>query len=83
MDELLLLLVTGAIAGWAAGRIMRGRGFGVVVNILLGIAGGLLGGSLAAMAGIESEGWITDVVIAMTGAVLLLGAVDLIRRVAR
>ena len=83
MDELLLLLVTGAIAGWAAGRIMRGRGFGVVVNILLGIAGGLLGGSLAATAGIESKGWLTDVVIAMTGAVLLLAAVDLIRRVAR
>lgn len=83
MDELLLLLVTGAVAGWAAGRIMRGRGFGVVVNILLGIAGGLLGGSLAAFAGIEGEGWLMDVVIAMTGAVLLLAAADLIRRIAR
>lgn len=83
MDELLLLLVTGAIAGWAAGRIMRGRGFGVVVNILLGIAGSLLGGSLAGLVGIESEGWLTDVVIAMAGALLLLAAVDLIRRIAR
>ncbi|MDX1540570.1 MAG: GlsB/YeaQ/YmgE family stress response membrane protein [Geminicoccaceae bacterium] len=79
MGELILLLVTGAIAGWAAGRIMRGRGFGLVVNVLLGIAGGLLGGQLAAWAGITGDGWMVDVVTAMTGAVLLLAVVDLIR----
>ena len=79
MGELILLLVTGAIAGWAAGRIMRGRGFGLVVNVLLGIAGGLLGGQLAAWVGITGDGWLVDVVTAMTGAVLLLAVVDLIR----
>jgi uncharacterized membrane protein YeaQ/YmgE (transglycosylase-associated protein family) len=79
MGEVILLLVSGAIAGWAAGRIMRGRGFGVVVNVLLGIAGGLLGGWLAAIAGIAGEGWTADIVTAMLGAVVLLAVLDLIR----
>ena len=79
MGDVILLLVTGAIAGWAAGRIMRGRGFGVVVNVLLGIAGGLLGGKLAALAGSAGEGWIADLVTAMLGAILLLAVLDLIR----
>lgn len=79
MGELILLLVTGAIAGWAAGRVMRGRGFGVVVNVLLGIAGGLLGGRLVDAVGLAGEGWLIDVVTAMVGAILLLAAVDLIR----
>ena len=80
MGELILLLATGAIAGWAAGRVMRGRGFGVVVNVLLGIAGGLLGSALADLAAIERTGWIYEVVTATIGAVLLLAVLDLIRR---
>jgi uncharacterized membrane protein YeaQ/YmgE (transglycosylase-associated protein family) len=62
---------------------MRGRGFGVVVNVLLGIAGGLIGSRLADLAGIEHAGWLIEVVTAMTGAVLLLAVIDLVRRLTR
>lgn len=78
--ELLLLIVTGAIAGWAAGHLIRGRGFGLVVNVLLGIIGGLIGGRLAVLLGIDAAGWISQLAMAVLGAVLVLAVVDLIRR---
>jgi uncharacterized membrane protein YeaQ/YmgE (transglycosylase-associated protein family) len=81
--ELLLLLVTGATAGWAAGRVMRGRGFGFVVNVLLGVAGGVLGSQLADGVGLVRDGWLAELLTATAGAVLLLVLADLLRRLIR
>lgn len=83
MMELLLLLVTGATAGWAAGRVMRGRGFGFVVNVLLGVAGGVLGGQLADALGLVRDGWVEELLTATAGALLLLALAGLLRRLLR
>lgn len=80
MGDVLLLLVTGATAGWAAGRIMRGRGFGIVLNTLLGMAGGLLGSIVSDLLGVDRDGWIVEMVIAVAGALALLALLDLVRR---
>jgi len=73
---LLSWIVVGAIAGWLSGQFMKGRGFGLLGNIFVGIAGGLIGGWLAsalfnltdAMNGIN----ITSILIAFVGAVVLI-----------
>lgn len=76
-------VIVGLIAGWLAGELMRGSGFGLVGNIIVGIVGGLLGGFLASalfnipdpMSGIN----ITSLIIAFLGAVLLLAILRLFR----
>jgi uncharacterized membrane protein YeaQ/YmgE (transglycosylase-associated protein family) len=69
-------IVVGFIAGWLAGRVMKGGGYGLIGDIVVGVIGGLLGGFLASslfhvgdpMSGIN----LTSILIAFAGAVLLL-----------
>lgn len=81
--ELLALVVTGALAGWIAGVLVRGTGLGVVLNLLTGVTGGVLGGSLLDLAGVAPRGWLADLGIAVLGAALLLLVLDLARRAVR
>lgn len=83
MLELLALLITGAIAGWVAGVLMRGAGFGLVVNIIVGIIGSVIGGNLFALLGFADEGWLVELAMAVVGAVVLLALVNLLRRAGR
>lgn len=78
--EVVGLLITGGLAGWLAGRLMRGEGFGVVVNVVLGVIGGVIGGSLFDLFGVTGEGWLLELAMAVIGAAALLGLVDLVRR---
>jgi uncharacterized membrane protein YeaQ/YmgE (transglycosylase-associated protein family) len=78
--ELFALLVTGGLAGWAAGTLMRGAGYGLVVNILLGVIGGMIGGKLLALVGVAPKGWLLELAVAVLGAVLLLSLVTLVAR---
>jgi uncharacterized membrane protein YeaQ/YmgE (transglycosylase-associated protein family) len=82
LDSLIVMLVVGAIAGWLAGQIVRGFGFGLLVNILIGIVGAFIGvwllTRLNVMPGI---GFVGSIVNATIGAVVLLLIVGLIRRV--
>lgn len=66
------LVVVGLIAGWAAGKIMKGSGYGVVIDILLGIAGAIVGGVLLGLLGIHGEGIIGSILVAIAGAVFLI-----------
>lgn len=65
-------IVVGLIAGWAAGKIMKGGGYGVVMDILLGIVGAVVGGWLLGLLGIHSEGLIGSIIVAIIGAVFLI-----------
>lgn len=81
LESILIWLIIGAVAGWLAGNILRGGGFGVVGNIVLGILGAVVGGWLFAQAGIAIGGGIVGAIIAATvGAVVVLLIVGLIRR---
>lgn len=77
--EVLGLLLTGALAGWFAGRLTRGSGFGLVINIALGIVGGIIGGGLADLLGVEGKGWLASFAMAVAGALILLVLVSLVR----
>jgi uncharacterized membrane protein YeaQ/YmgE (transglycosylase-associated protein family) len=74
-------LIVGAIAGWLAGVLVKGGGFGVLVDIIVGIVGAFIGGWLAGILGIHvGGGWIASIVTATVGAVILLFVLRLIKR---
>jgi uncharacterized membrane protein YeaQ/YmgE (transglycosylase-associated protein family) len=78
---ILAALLIGAIAGWLAGLIVRGAGFGLLGNIVIGIIGALVAGWLLPRLGVSlGVGAIRDIVNATIGAVIVLVVLSLIRR---
>ena len=73
MFWLVWVIVVGLIAGWAAGKIMGTGGYGTVMDIILGIAGAIVGGFLISLVGLHSSGGlISEIIVATMGAVLLI-----------
>ena len=70
--NLLYWLIVGGIAGWLTGHFMKGRGYGVVGDIVIGLIGGVIGGWLMGPLGIRSGGMVTDIVVAFVGGVILV-----------
>ena len=64
--------IIGIVAGYLAGKIMRGGGFGVIVNLILGIIGGVLGGWVFSLLGISAGGILGSLITSTVGAILLL-----------
>jgi uncharacterized membrane protein YeaQ/YmgE (transglycosylase-associated protein family) len=78
---ILAALLIGAIAGWLAGLIVRGAGFGLLGNIVIGIIGALVAGWLLPRLGVSlGTGAIRDIINATIGAVIVLVILSLIRR---
>jgi uncharacterized membrane protein YeaQ/YmgE (transglycosylase-associated protein family) len=69
---LLWQIVIGIVAGWLAGKLMRGRGYGVLMDLLLGIVGSMLGGFVFGILGLYAAGLVGRLVVATAGAVLLI-----------
>jgi len=78
--SLLIFLALGAIAGWLAGLIMKGGGFGLVVNIIVGIVGAIIGGWVFSLLGISTDSLIGSMITAVVGAVLLLFVIGLFKK---
>ncbi len=72
-------LILGGVAGFLAGKVMRGDGYGVIVDIILGLIGGWFGGWVGSKLGIHLGGSIGYLLTAFVGAVLLVWIVRLIR----
>lgn len=77
---LIVFLVTGAIAGWLAGILMKGRGFGLIGNIVVGVIGSIIGGALSDYLGLQPGGFFGYLAAALVGALPLLVIVGLIKR---
>jgi len=74
-------LIVGLIAGWLAGKLVKGGGFGLVGDLVVGVVGALLGGFLFSTLGVSAGGGlIGSIVVATIGAVVLLFLVRLIKR---
>jgi len=81
VNGLIWFLLIGLIAGWLAGKVMRGGGFGVIGDMIVGIIGALLGGWLFGKLGISAGGGLIGAIItAFVGAVVLILLLRLIRR---
>ena len=81
IESLIIFLAIGAIAGWLAGVIMKGGGYGLVGDIVLGIVGSFIGGVVFRSLGIFTSASIIGSIIASTvGAVILIAILRLIKR---
>jgi len=81
LEALLIILVIGAVAGWLAGQIVRGMGFGLIGNIVVGIVGAVIAGWLLPRLGFVLIGGIGAAIInAVIGAVILLAVIGFFKR---
>ena len=81
LEALIVLIVVGAIAGWLAGIIVKGIGFGLVGNIIVGIVGAFIGSWLLGYLGVHiGGGFVGSIINATIGAVILLFVISLVKR---
>ncbi len=81
-ESLVIFLLIGAIAGWLAGQVVRGYGFGLLGNIVVGVVGAFLGGYLFPKFGpIITPSYVGAIISAFLGALILLLLIRLIKRV--
>lgn len=73
-------IVIGILAGWIAGQLVKGRGMGVVVDLIVGIIGSFLGGFVFGLLGLAAYGLLGRLVMSVIGAVILLLLIRLIKR---
>jgi len=81
VQALIIWLIVGAVAGWLAGMVVKGGGYGLIGDIIVGIVGGFIAGWLLPRIGVAiGGGIIADIVDAFIGAVILLILLRLIKR---
>jgi uncharacterized membrane protein YeaQ/YmgE (transglycosylase-associated protein family) len=81
IQSLIIFLIVGAVAGWLAGLIVKGFGFGLIGNIIVGIIGAFIAGWLLPRIGIViGGGFVAAVINALIGAVILLLVITLVKR---
>ena len=79
--SLIIMLLVGALAGWLAGQIMKGRGFGALGKIVVGIVGAVIGGSASSFFGFSlGGGLIGSTLTATGGAVILLAVIGVLKK---
>jgi len=79
-ESILSWIVIGAVTGWLAGLLVKGYGFGLIGNIVLGILGAGVAGLLAPRLGLHTETFGGNIVASLLGALVLLLLVGLVRR---
>ena len=81
VESLIIFLIVGAVAGWLAGQIVKGHGFGLVGNIVVGIVGALIAGWLLPRLGFVLIGGVAaEIINAVIGAVILLAIIGFFKR---
>jgi uncharacterized membrane protein YeaQ/YmgE (transglycosylase-associated protein family) len=81
--EFVWFALIGICAGWLAGQITKGSGFGIVGDLIVGVIGALLGGFAFQLLGLAAYGLLGQLMVATVGAILLLLLLRLVRRPAR
>ena len=80
LTSILIFLAIGAVAGWLAGVLMKGGGFGLLGNIVVGIIGAFVGGWIFSLLGLAAGGLLGAIVTATVGAVVLLFVIRLFKK---
>lgn len=78
--NLLWFIIIGIVAGWLAGQIMGGGGYGLLGDLILGVIGALVGGYLFGLLGIAAGGLIGALITATVGAIVLIALLRLVKR---
>jgi uncharacterized membrane protein YeaQ/YmgE (transglycosylase-associated protein family) len=80
LKHLIVFLIIGGVIGWLAGVIVRGRGFGILADIAIGILGSIFGGWMAEVLGLSINSSFGEFMMAILGAVVLVGLTRLVVR---
>ena len=72
MNHLVYFLLIGVVAGWLSGQLTKGRGFGLVMDLIVGVIGSCLGGFLLGLIGIHGSGLLGNLISATFGAIVFL-----------
>jgi uncharacterized membrane protein YeaQ/YmgE (transglycosylase-associated protein family) len=82
MYNLIFVLIVGLVAGWLAGKIMKGKGFGLVGDLIVGVVGAVIGNWIFILLGfsVYGNGLIGSIIVALIGALILLFAVRLFKK---
>ncbi|GGE36762.1 GlsB/YeaQ/YmgE family stress response membrane protein [Psychroflexus planctonicus] len=79
--SIIYVILVGALIGWIAGKLMKGGGFGFIINMIVGIIGGVVGSLIFGELGISfGSGLISDIIIGVIGAVIFLFVISLFKR---
>jgi uncharacterized membrane protein YeaQ/YmgE (transglycosylase-associated protein family) len=78
--RILLWIISGIVAGWLTGLVMKGRGYGLLGNLVIGLLGGIIGGWLFSLFGLAARGWLGDIVVALIGGVVLVAIARFLRK---
>ncbi len=78
--DIVYILVVGLIAGWSAGKIMKGKGFGLVGDLVVGVLGAIVGSWLFRELGIGVYGLLGSIVVALIGSLLLLYGIRMFKK---
>ncbi len=80
LTSLIVFLAIGAVAGWLAGQVLKGGGFGLLGNIVVGVVGAVVGGHIFGWLGMSAGGLVGSIVTATVGAIALLYVIRLVKR---
>ncbi len=81
MEGLIYAVIVGLIAGWLAGQVMKGGGYGILVDILLGILGGIVGRWVFGVLGFHTDGrLVPSIIVSFVGAVILVWITRLVKK---
>jgi uncharacterized membrane protein YeaQ/YmgE (transglycosylase-associated protein family) len=82
MEGFIIFILVGLVAGWLAGQIMKGGGYGLIGDIVVGVIGAVIGGWLWGALHLPAIGpwWLSDIIIATVGACILIFILRLIKR---
>ncbi|MDF3821426.1 GlsB/YeaQ/YmgE family stress response membrane protein [Leptospira sp. 96542] len=78
--KFIYFLLIGLAAGWLTGRILRGRGFGLVANLVIGVVGSFLGAILFSVLGFSAHGFIATLISAVVGSIVLILIAGMIKK---
>jgi uncharacterized membrane protein YeaQ/YmgE (transglycosylase-associated protein family) len=82
MNDFLWPITVGIVAGFLAGKVTKGKGFGLIFNILVGVGGAILGGWLFGQLGISiGTGLLSTLITAFVGAIVLLFIINLLKKI--
>jgi uncharacterized membrane protein YeaQ/YmgE (transglycosylase-associated protein family) len=79
--SILIWIISGIVAGWLAGLIVKGGGFGLIGDLIVGLIGGLIGGWLAGVLGLQTSSWLAQILVAALGGVVFVVILRALRRV--
>ncbi len=78
--HILIWIVVGIIAGWLTGLVMKGKSYGIVGDLIIGLLGGVVGGFIFGQLGLSPTSWIGQILVSLVGGIILVAAVRALRR---